>query len=224
MDLIENECHKKYGNKKAIDGVTSFFNGCILEHDISDKRKVNKYNNIPKYIHPFAIKLKIFSNFDRMKLNEKDRDIEFIPAPNSEVIHPGIYCYQIVEKNKRIGNVTLLDIADDFGRKAILIDAFNIRLIGRYDYYKFLHDFIDVITGIIEEQDYCYLLIPPIGTIYSNQGALQRVFSCLSKGRPSIDNNFKMNPHDEAFNSLKENTLIILWAFSEDIQQRLFDE
>lgn len=234
------------------DILTSYFRGYIIKRNESDiasdndtkESKINNYqiHLIPKYFHQFIIKLNGISGFDRVAQNTRNCNIKFIPTKDKSLVfrscagddrgsvydchitHPGVYLYRIIRKKKCIGHVTLLDVADDLERRAILVDVINMTLIGKYDYNKFLHDFIDIIAGFIEKQGYDYLLFPKIENIFSNQETLQRVVSYILNGLSRIDNNFKLNPHKETFHSLRENILFIAKDFKEDRQTSLFDE
>jgi len=240
-------------NKNNVsDIVTSYFRGRIIKRNESDtthdiETKESKINNnqihiIPKYFNQFTIKLNAFSGFDRVVPNTRNCDIKFIPTKDKSLVfrscagddrgsvldchitHPGVYLYRIIRKRKWLGHVTLLDVADDLGRRAILVDVINMSLIGKYDYNTFLIDFIEIIAGFIGKQGYDYLLFPKRESIFSNQKTLKSVVSYILKGHKCISNNFKLNPHDESFHSLRENTLIIAKDFKDDSQTSLFDE
>jgi len=137
------------------------------------------------------------------------------------VIHPRSCFYKILMFGKWIGYVTLLDVRDQYDRKAILIDVFNMRQDPHVDFTEIYEKFIDELASQIKPQGYEYILIPSKKELLSNHELIREPIFWRYENSKKIDG-FSLEPVEKTFQTTEEGMFLVVRDLSDCWQLEIF--
>lgn len=140
------------------------------------------------------------------------------------VTHPCSCFYKIIDGENWIGYISLLEVIDDNGIKAILFDVINIRNNPGVDSLELFNQFVNNIESLIEPEGYGYILIPDNYKYLSNYDYIRMPiyhFYCNAK---KLMTKLILSPFEETFQSIGSDSYIIVRDFSDHGQLKMFND
>ncbi len=129
------------------------------------------------------------------------------------ILHPKSYLYKIVIEKRWCGYLTLLDIENRSGSRALLFDVINLDPKIIADWSDVFDKFINYLKPIAQKEGYRYILIPDNMSHISNSHYISNSIYKKYKKNNKPAEAFGLIPEDNTFQSLND-AFLILWENS----------
>lgn len=131
---------------------------------------------------------------------------------HEHVLHPKSFFYKIIQDNAWRGYITLLELENAGGERALLFDVFNVDSNVKVHWPRVFERFVSYLAGVARAAGYRYILIPDNESHISNFDYIRRDIYERYRTCERCPSGFALNPPESKFQTSGDEYLVIWHA------------